>query len=173
LLLVACVFVSDNMAFSGSRGAVVLKKRHTSRLDLARVVTAELDSYLEKAGAFGLDIDRMKNHDLTDGQAKELIYDAFANHEVLPLRMLPRVGRLYFEDEVQRARFQDRDLWALNNAFTEAVKELKTVPQQNCGLEIGQFFGRIIHREGRPLEPVQGDIEINPTADDGHTKDGF
>jgi hypothetical protein len=142
---------------------VVLKKRHTSRLDLARVVPPAIDAYLEKAGAFRLDIDRMKYFDLTDGRAKELIYDAFANHEVLPLRLFPRVGRLYFDDDVQRARFQDRDLWSLNNAFTEAVKELKTVPQNSCGLKIGRFFGWIIHRESRGVEPVRG--EILPAAE--------
>ena len=124
----------DNRCFSGSGGAVVLKKRHTSRLDLARVVPPAIDAYLEKAGAFRLDIDRMKYFDLTDGRAKELIYDAFANHEVIPLRLFPRVGRLYFDDEIQRARFQDRNLWSLNNAFTEAAKELRTVPQNSCGL---------------------------------------
>ena len=125
----------DNRCFSGSGGAVVLKKRHTSRLDLARVVPPAIDAYLEKAGAFRLDIDRMKYFDLTDGRAKELIYDAFANHEVLPLRLFPRGGRLYFDDDVQRARFQDRNLWSLNNAFTEAAKELRTVPQNSCGLK--------------------------------------
>jgi hypothetical protein len=158
VIAAARVFVCDNMAFSGSGGAFVLKKRHTSRLDLARVVPAAIDSYLEKAGAFRLDIDQMKNLDLTDGKAKELIYDAFANHEVLPLRMFPRIGRLYFDDDVQRASFQDRNLWSLNNAFTEGVKELKVVPQNNCGLKIGRFFGRIIHREGRNVEPVHGEI---------------
>jgi hypothetical protein len=63
-----------------------------------------------------------------------------------PLRLFPLVGRLYFDDEIQRARFQDRNLWSLNNAFTEAVKELRMVPQNSCGLKTGQSFGRVIHR---------------------------
>jgi hypothetical protein len=117
-----------------------------------------IDAYLEKAGAFRLDIDRMKNLDLTEGKAKELIYDAFANHEVIPLRLFPLVRRLYFDDEIPRARFQGRNLWSLNNAFTEAVKELRTVPQNSCGLKTGRFFGRIIHRQGRGVEPVLGEI---------------
>jgi hypothetical protein len=32
------------------------------------------------------------------------------------------VGRLYFDDDVQRERLRDRNLWSLKNAFTEAVK---------------------------------------------------
>jgi len=31
------------------------------------------------------------------------------------------------------------------------------VPQHNCGLKIGRFFGRVIHREGRGVEPVYGE----------------
>jgi hypothetical protein len=100
----------------------------------------------------------MKGFDLTDGRARELISDAFANHEVLPLRLFPRVGRLYFDDEIQRARFQDRNLWSLNKAFTEAVKELWTVPQNSCGLKVGRFFGRVIHHEGRGVQPIQGPV---------------
>jgi hypothetical protein len=146
VIAAARVFVCDNMAFSGSGGAVVLKKKHTSRLDLSRVVPRAIDAYLTKAGVFRLDIDRMKNMILSDSRAKELIFDAFASDPVLPVRLLPTVGRLYFDDETQREKFQDRSLWSLNNAFTEAVKELKPVPQQNSGLRIGRYFGRIIPR---------------------------
>ena len=31
-------------------------------------------------------------------------------------------------------------------------------PRDNCGLKIGRFFGRIIHREGRGVELVRGEI---------------
>jgi hypothetical protein len=147
VIAAARVFVCDNMAFSGSGGAVVLKKKHTSRLDLSRVVPPAIDDYLVKAGAFRLDIDRMKNIALTDARAKELIFDAFAFHPVLPVRLLPAVARLYFDDETQREKFQDRSLWSLNNAFTEVVKALRPVLQQTSGLRIGRFFGRMIHRQ--------------------------
>jgi hypothetical protein len=117
----ARVFVCDNMAFSGSGGAVVVKRRHTSRLDLARVVPPAIDAYLDRAGAFRLDIDRMKDASLSDGRAKELIYDAFATNPVLPVRLLPDIGRLYFDDEIQREKFQDRSLWSLNNGWCLSV----------------------------------------------------
>jgi hypothetical protein len=91
----------------------------------------------------------MKNFALTDARAKELIFDAFVSNPILPVRLLPTVGHLYFDDETQREKFQDRSLWSLNNAFTEVVKGLRTVPQQTSGLRIGRFFGRIIHRLDR------------------------
>jgi hypothetical protein len=143
----ARVFVCDNWAFSGSAGAVFLKKKHTSRLDLAAVVPPAVEMFLERAGAFRLDLDRMRNLDLSDAQAKGLIHDAFAGPSpVAPLRLFPGVSRLYFDDEEQRERFPDRTLWSLNNAFTEAVKALKPAPQHNSGLRIGRMFGRLMHR---------------------------
>jgi hypothetical protein len=146
VIAAARVFVCDNLAFSGSDGAVVLRKKHTSRLDMAQVVPPAIESYLEKAGAFRLDIERMKDFALTDERAKGFIYDAFTRHNaVLPVRLLPHVHRLYFDDEEQRAKFEDRSLWSLNNSFTEAVKRLREVPQQRCGIAIGRYFGRVLH----------------------------
>ena len=143
----ARVFVCDNMSFSGSSGSVVLKKKHTSRLDLAAVVPEAIDQFLERAGTFRLDLDRMRDYALTEGQAKELLFDAFAGRApVMPLRLLPAVGHLYFDDDEQREKFPERSLWTLNNAFTEVVKVLRHVPQHNAGLRIGKFFGRVLHR---------------------------
>ena len=148
----ARVFCCDNMAFS-SNGGIFLKKKHTSRLDLASIVPRAIDTFMERAGAFRLDIDRMRNFSLTDGQAKELLFDAFTGPSpILPLRCFPVVSRLYFEDEKQREMFPDRSLWSVNNAFTEAVKGLKVAPRHTCGVAIGRFCGRVIHR--KPPEPI-------------------
>jgi hypothetical protein len=142
----ARVFVFDNLAVSGSDRAVVLKKKHTSRLDLAAVVPPGIESYLEKAGAFWLDIERMRDFALTDDRAKALVYDAFTRAGVvLPVWLLPAVHRFYFDDDEQRAKFGDRSLWSLNNAFTEAIKALREIPQQRYGVAIGRCFGRVLH----------------------------
>ena len=133
------------LAFSGDSGTVVLRKRHTSRLDLSRVVPPAIDSYLEKAGLFRLDIERMKNADMTDGRAKEVIFDAFARNPILPRRLFPIVSGLYFDDDEQRAKFPDRTLWGLNNSFSEAVKILKPSPQTDGQLRIGRFFARTLY----------------------------
>jgi hypothetical protein len=156
----ACrVFVCDNWAFSGSEGAVFLKRKHTSRLQIRNVVPGAVDQFLERAGAFRLDIDRMKNHRLTDGLAKAVIHDAFATG-IMPLRLFPTVSNLYFEDEVQADKFPERSLWSLNNAMTEAVKVLKPAPQQASGLRIGKMFGRLVHRaKPEPIAVIDG-IEV-------------
>src|SRR4051812_3775467 len=55
----ARTFVCDNWAFSGSAGAVFLKRKHTARLNLRAVVPGAVDQFLVRAEAFRLDIDRM------------------------------------------------------------------------------------------------------------------
>jgi len=103
----------------------------------------------------------MRNHALTNGQAKQLLFDAFTGPSpIMPIRCLSIVSRLYFDDEEQRVKFRDRSLWSLNNAMTEAVKLLKPVPQHNSGLRIGRFCGRVIHRPmPEPIAVIDG-IEV-------------
>jgi hypothetical protein len=140
------VFVCDNMAFSGSDGSILLSRKHTKNFDVSAVVPPAIDMYLEKSGAWRADINRMREFSLTDSYAKELVYDAFMDHKSeIRLHLIIDVNRLYFYDEEQRAKFEDRSLWSLNNAFTEAVKKLKALRQQRVGVEIGRYFSRVLN----------------------------
>jgi Domain of unknown function (DUF932) len=143
----ARVFVCDNLAFAGDSGTIVLRKKHTSRLDLSAVVPPAIDAYLERAGQFVVDIEQMKSLELTETRAKELVYNAFIRERVMPLRFLPDVHRLYFDDQEQRDKFEARSMWSLSNAFTEVVKSLRVVPQQHAGVSIGRYFGRTLRME--------------------------
>jgi hypothetical protein len=144
-LVAACrIFVCSNWAFSGSEGAVFLKKRHTRRLDIASIVPGAVDQFLERAGAFREDIDRMRDFRLTDGHAKTIIHDLFAR-SAMPLRLFPAVSNLYFRDEAQAAKFPERSLYSLNNAATEALKRLKPAPQESSGIRVGRLFARLLH----------------------------
>lgn len=118
--------------FSGSSGAVFLKRKHTARLNIRAVVPGAVDHFLERAEAFCLDIDRMRDHRLTDDRAKAILHDTFASG-VMPIRLFPAVSKLYFDDESQFKKFPERNLWSLNNAATEAVKSLRPATQQECG----------------------------------------
>jgi hypothetical protein len=114
----------------------------------------------------------MREYSLTDGRAKEVIYDAFVSaRAVMPMRMLDDVHKLYFDDQVQRDKFADRSLWSLSNAFTQAVKELAPMPQQRSGVEIGRYFGRVLHNAtGAVVVPLafdaDGDVIVPDDADD-------
>jgi hypothetical protein len=119
---------------------------------------------VEKAGAFRFDIERMRDFALTDDWAKSVIYEAFTRRDaVLPVRLLPLVHRFYFDDEEQRAKFEDRSLWSLNNAFTEVVKALREIPQQRYGVAIGRYFGRVLHA-GSVGSQVAISADIEPPA---------
>jgi hypothetical protein len=143
----ARVFVCDNLAFSGDSGTIVLRKKHTSRLDLSAVVPPAIDAYLDRAGQFVLDIEQMKSLELSEARAKEVVYNAFIREHVMPLRYLPEVHRLYFDDQEQRDKFDARSMWSLHNAFTEVVKNLRVMPQQHAGVSIGRYFGRTLRME--------------------------
>jgi hypothetical protein len=158
------VFVCDNLAFSGDSGTVVLRKKHTARLDLAACVPPAIDAYLAKADQFRLDVEAMKNVELTDGRAKEIVYDAFAKR-VLPVRLFDDVHRLYFKSDEQRAMFPDRSLWTLNNAFTEAVKALRVTPQHRAGISLGRYFNLVLDR--KPSGGFAMSAEVKQAIADG------
>jgi hypothetical protein len=146
----AQIYVCTNLVMAGDSGVVVLRRKHTSRLNLAEVVPRAIDAYLQKAGQLRLDISRMKACELDDGTAKAVIHDAFARKvPILPDHRFREVARLYFDDPDQRDKFPARSLWSLNNAFTEAVKALKPAPQAQAHISVGRYFGRVLHRLGR------------------------
>jgi hypothetical protein len=84
----------------------------------------------------------MKDYQLTDHHAKELIFDAFATgRSIMPVSQFRDVAGLYFQSEPQRERFPDRTLWSLNNAFTESAKGLKNPDAQaRAEVSIGRYF---------------------------------
>jgi hypothetical protein len=143
----ARVLVCSNMLMAGDGGTVVLKRKHSSRLDLSKVVPPAIDAYLDRAGKLRLDIQRMKDARLTDTQAKSVIFDAFARRPILPGCLFRHVSRLYFDDAEQRDRFPSASLWTLNQAFTESAKLLRPEPQARGLLAIGRYFGRLLHRD--------------------------
>ncbi len=141
----ARVFVCDNMTMSGDDGAVEFRRIHSGRLDLDRDVRPVVSEFLLGADAWVGRLDKMKEVELSDDRAKAIVLDAFTGRKpVLPVRMLPEVARLYFEDDDQRAKFPERTLWALDNAFTEAVKTVPAGSQHKGNLDIGRYFSRLI-----------------------------
>jgi hypothetical protein len=97
-----------------------------------------------------MDIARMKSRELADDEAKAIVHDAFARRSpVLPMHLFREVSRLYFDDVGQRQKFEGRNVWSLNNAFTEVVKLLKPAPQAQAHISVGRYFGRVLHWLGR------------------------
>jgi hypothetical protein len=169
----ARVTICDNLAFSGDSGTVVLKKKHTARLDLTRVVPPAIDAYLEKAGQFTLDLKVMQEMEISAARAKEIIYDAFIA-KIMNQRFFPLIHHLYFNDEEQKGMFPERTAWSLNNSFTQAVKSLTPTVADDTGRRIGRFFARLVNRDKAPAlgweapvdeaEELEGEI-IQPNGE--------
>jgi hypothetical protein len=108
----------------------------------------------------------MKGIELSDTEAKALIFDAFAfERTVMSRRLMPEVARVYFQDDRQREWFPDRTLWSLNNAFTQVVKELPVNPQNAANIAIGRSFARIVRSRRAPVYDVAPDDDVQLPPD--------
>jgi hypothetical protein len=127
---------------------IVLKRKHTKGLSLRDEVKAGVERLLLEYSTLEQGILRLKEQGLTDERAKAMIYDAFVNHQVLPLRFLEKVGAWFFHPPVDAEDCQPRNLWGLHNAFTRTVKELSSPARRfEATTCIGQVFG-LRHQTG-------------------------
>jgi hypothetical protein len=136
----ARVAVCDNLMLSGDM--IVLKRKHTKGLSLRDEVKAGVERLLLEYSTLEQGILRLKEQGLTDETAKAMIYDAFVNHQVLPIRYLEQVGTWFFHPPADAQDCQPRTLWGLHNAFTRTVKELSSPARRfEATTCIGQVFG--------------------------------
>ena len=97
---------------SQARFTPVLHK-HTSRLDLADLLSVGVDEMQRNFEPLKHQIDSWKTGTLIDHQAKVIIYEAFVEQR-LPMRLLPSVHQNYFQPAYDA--FAPRTLWSLSNA---------------------------------------------------------
>jgi hypothetical protein len=134
------VLVCDNLALSGDEQ--VLRRIHTSRLNIAKEAAAAVDRFTDRYGQFTQQVQAQKLRTLTDGEAKQLVYDAFTR-KLLPLRLLPTVHREYFEPSFAEFRDGPHSMWRLNNAFTFAAKELPGGRRHTALNGLGRYFANL------------------------------
>lgn len=131
------VFVCDNMAFHGDFTPVLAK--HSKHFVLADHIAIGLDRMQRNFDPMQKQVDGWRGKQLTDGQAKNIIYDAFIDDDLaLPRHLFRPVHNHYFEP--QFPDFAPRTLWSLTNAFTTALKDLDPVPQFKTTAKLGKFL---------------------------------
>lgn len=140
------VFVCDNMAFSGE--TIILKRRHTSGLNLMAEIVEALSEYEKHYRKLKLEIADLQSYAMGDDLAKTLICDVFAK-QVMPVRFLPTVYEVYFNEFVNSdvpkySAFSSRTAWSLLNAFTEVQKEMPLTTRMDAAQEIGSVFGALV-----------------------------
>lgn len=134
------VFVCDNMAFYGDFTPVLAK--HSKNFNLPDSLAIGVDRMQRNFEPMRRQIEGWKAAQLSDGNAKLVIYRAFIEDELeAPKHMARRVHELYFEP--QHAEFAPRTMWSLSNAFTGAFKELEPIPQFKATAKLGPFLERL------------------------------
>lgn len=132
------VFVCDNMALSGSMFA--LKRKNTTGLDLGAAVAGGFDKFLLHSQALEVEIGRMTVTEVSDSQAKQLIFDVFSA-KVIPVRLFDDVDSYYFRPNQTMPDCEPRTMWGLHNAFTRAMRDLTPVRRFGATVGLGKMFG--------------------------------
>ena len=132
------VFVCDNMAFSGDFTPMLHK--HTRNLALQDSVSIAVDRIYRGFSAMEVQVRKMKEYELTDNDAKLLIYRVFMERAVkgIPRSLMSAVHSNYFTPE--HVVFTPGNLWALSNAFTSAFKTLAPVTQFEVTARLGSYL---------------------------------
>jgi hypothetical protein len=134
------VFVCDNMAFSGDFTPVLAK--HSKHFNLVDALSVGVDRMQRNFEPMKRQVASWKETQLTDENAKVLIYRAFIEDELdVPKHLARDVHSLYFDPQLPE--FAPRNVWSLSNAFTSAFKTLDPVPQFKATAKLGQFLGSL------------------------------
>lgn len=134
----ARVFVCDNMALSGDMFAI--NRKNTTGLDLGDAVARGFDKFLKHAEVLDVQIERLTATTITDGVAKQMIYEVFAAR-IVPVRLFDDVDSFYFRPADDMLDCQPRSQWGLHNAFTRAMKDLTPVRSFGANVALGNYFG--------------------------------
>lgn len=133
----ARVFVCDNMSMSGD--VFAFHRKNTTNLDLAATVKAGFDKFLAQVDVLDASIIQLQALQLTDGEAKALIYEVFAA-QVVPLRLFEPVRAAYFNPTADMTDCTPRSRWGVVNAFTRALQDLAPVPSTLANVALGKHF---------------------------------
>lgn len=131
------VFVCDNLALSGD--VFAFRRKNTTGMDLASVIATGFDKFITHAQAFELALDRLANTAISDGDAKQIIYDIFIAG-IVPLRLMDDVNRFYFTPTEDQTDCQPRTLYGLHNAFTRAMHDLTPIRMFSASVALGRAF---------------------------------
>ncbi len=134
------VFVCDNMAFHGDFTPVLAK--HSKHFNLVDAIDVGLGRMQRNFEPMRKQVESWRDIQLTDDQAKLIIYRAFVQGDLeVPKHLVRAVHDAYFNPRYPE--FQPRTIWSLTNAFTSTLKTLDPVPQFKATAKLGQFFSSL------------------------------
>ena len=129
------VFCCDNLSFGST---VVIKRRHTSGIDLMSLVSGALDTLVEQFFTLELEADNLKLYDVTPDVAR------IATVQAAELGAIPSCDILEVLNEFEHPRheeFASPSRWSFLNAFTEVSKKYSPARADTCQRKLTRLFG--------------------------------
>ena len=149
----AKVFVCDNLMFSGD---IRVSRKHTGDVleDIEKMISNSMAIAPMRHRDLLRDSELMMEHDLVDDEAYSILGMAYGRGILKPRQLL---GAKTAWENAPHEEFEDRNLWSLYNAMTEA---LKTSTHRNV-LESHSLAHGLVMNQG--IELLEGkDIEFIP-----------
>jgi hypothetical protein len=116
--------------------------KHSKHFVLADAIDIGLGRMQRNFEPMRKQVEGWRESQLTDDQAKLMIYRAFVEGDLeAPKHLVRAVHDAYFDPQYQE--FAPRTLWSLTNAFTTSLKVLDPVPQFKATARLGQFFASL------------------------------
>lgn len=114
----AVAFNCDNLSFSSE---IEVARKHTSRvlIQLPNLVSSAVGQLAERWSDQATRFEAYKNHELTDGQANDLIVRAY-EAGVAPITTIPDVIKEWRSP--RHEEYKARTVWSLFNSITECLK---------------------------------------------------
>ena len=129
------VLVCSNLCFGGE---FVIKRRHTSGIDLFAMVEETMDAMTDGYLAFEERLLNLHDIGVTDNQARILVVKA-AEYGVMPSCDILPVFHEYLEP--RHNEFRERSMWSLLNAFTEIAHKFPAAKSDVFHRRLTRLFG--------------------------------
>ena len=129
------VLVCSNLCFGGE---FVIKRRHTSGIDLLSMVEETMDALADSYLSFEERLLNLHDEPVTDDHARIFIVRA-AEHGAIPSCDILAVFKEYLEP--RHDEFRERSMWSLMNAFTEIAHKYTPARFDICNRKLTRLFG--------------------------------
>lgn len=130
------VMVCDNLSFAGEYKPMLAK--HSKNLDLVESVSIAVGRLQRGWKPIREMIDFKRNHQLTDGKAREMLYQLFTDAK-LPISLFRTTHNEFFV-RPSYDEFKPRTLWSMENAVTTTIKKLQPISQYENTSKSGKFI---------------------------------
>ena len=128
------VLVCSNLCFGGE---FVIKRRHTSGIDLASMVEETMDALADGYLSFEERLLDLHDMPVTDDQARILVVRAAESGAIPSCDILAVFGEYL---EPRHPEFRERTKWSLLNAFTEIAHKYTPARLDICNRRLTRFF---------------------------------